>query len=547
MKISTSLLLTLFLILSFNIFNFAQTANHVVISEVLIDGVNESSASNNDEFVEIYNPTASSVDLSNWTIDYRSATSSTFNNKYIFPAGIIIQSHKYYLFGGGGVSNRDNSSDVVILGLGNSGGGVFLRNSSGTTVDLFGWGSAASSNYESSVATKPAQGVSLERKANSSSTSATMGSGGADEFEGNGYDSDNNANDFVERTTPQPQNSGSPAEPVINTGGNGTGTVSVSPNWVYTSVSTNITFKLAGDGTNTLDSVLIAIPSSSGWTWSGNVSDVNVAGAAAPSPSFSIMSDTIYISSVAVTSTDSLIVTVSNITSPSNPGFTDFTIKTALSGGEPLAVSALPRINVLKVIPIIQIHVNDSNGVPASPYSLGTKVTISGIITADYNPSGTDVYVQDETAGIDIYSPTRILNYQVGDSITVTGTITQFRGLTEISPDPDLFFVDSHGNSVPEPMVLTAAEVNLTFHSDDFTEPNEGRLIRLNNVTYNASNSTVTDITGTNGAYVGSLNAPAGTFDLVGILKQYKPGTNVTAPYTTDYEVNPRSQADIIK
>ncbi|MGA8265723.1 MAG: phospholipase D-like domain-containing protein, partial [Ignavibacteriaceae bacterium] len=194
----------------------------------------------------------------------------------------------------------------------------------------------------------------------------------------------------------------------------------------------------------------------------------------------------------------------------------------------------------------IQIHVNDSNGVPASPYSLGTKVTISGIITADYNPSGTDVYMQDETAGIDIYSPARILDYQVGDSVTVTGSILQFRGLTEISPDPDLFFVHSHGNTVPAPMVLTAAEVNLTFHSDDFTEPNEGRLIRLNNVTYNASNSTVTDITGTTGAYVGSLNVPAGTFDLVGILKQYKPGINVTAPYTTDYEVNPRSQADII-
>ncbi|MGA8263076.1 MAG: lamin tail domain-containing protein, partial [Ignavibacteriaceae bacterium] len=283
MKIFTSLFLTLFLISFLNVFNFAQTANHVVISEVLIDGVNESSASNNDEFVEIYNPTNSSVDLSNWTIDYRSASGSTFNNKYIFPAGTIIQSHKYYLFGGGGVSNRDNSADVVILGLGNSGGGVFLRNSSGTTVDLLGWGSAVSSNYEGSVATKPAQGVSLERKANGSSTSATMGTGGADEFEGNGYDSDNNANDFVERTTPQPQNSGSPAEPVINTGGNGTGTMSVSPNWVYTSASTNITFKLAGDGTNTLDSVLIVIPSSSGWTWSGNVSDANISGAGASS------------------------------------------------------------------------------------------------------------------------------------------------------------------------------------------------------------------------------------------------------------------------
>ena len=545
MKIFTSLLLIFLLISFFNVFNLAQTTNHIVISEVLIDGINESNASNNDEFIEIYNPTGNSVDLSSWTIDYRSASGSTFNNKYIFPAGTIIQSHKYYLFGGGGVSDRDNSSDVVILGLGNTGGGVFLRNSSGTTIDLLGWGSAVSSNYEGSVATKPPQGTSLERKANSGSTSSTMGSGGADEFEGNGYDSDNNANDFVQRSTPQPQNSNSPAEPVIDTGGNGTGKVSISPNWVYTSVSTNVTFKLTGDGTYTLDSILIVIPSSD-WAWSGNVSDINVSGAGASSPSVSIIADTIYIGSLAITSTDSLIVTVNNITSPSNPGFTDFTVRTALSGGEPVAVSTLPRIDVLKIVPIIQVHINDSNGVPASPYSLGTRVTVSGIITADYNPSWTDVYVQDETAGIDIYSPTRILNYQVGDSVTVTGTILQFRGLTEISPDPNLFFVHSHGNKVPEPMVLTAAEVNLTFHSDDYTEPNEGRLVRLNNVTYNASNSTVTDITGTTGAYFGSLNAPAGTFDFTGILKQYKPGTNVSPPYTENYEVNPRTQADII-
>ena len=70
----------------------------------------------------------------------------------------------------------------------------------------------------------------------------------------------------------------------------------------------------------------------------------------------------------------------------------------------------------------------------------------------------------------------------------------QFRGLTEISPDPELFFLHSNNGTVPEPMTLTALDVNSTFQTDDFTEPNEGRLIRLNGVTYSASNSTVTDI-----------------------------------------------------
>ena len=91
--------------------NFAQTANHLVISEILIDGIYESVGSTNDEFVEIYNPTDVPVDVSNWTIDYRSATSTTFTLKYTFTAGTIIQAHKYFLFGGGGVVNRDNSTE----------------------------------------------------------------------------------------------------------------------------------------------------------------------------------------------------------------------------------------------------------------------------------------------------------------------------------------------------------------------------------------------------------------------------------------------------
>ena len=118
-------------------------------------------------------------------------------------------------------------------------------------IDLIGWGTAILANYEGTVAVKPAQGVSLERKANLSSTSISMAIGGIDEFEGNGNDSNNNLNDFVQRITPQPQNSSSQAEPPINTGGNGTGTASISPSWVNTSETTDITIKLTGNGINT--------------------------------------------------------------------------------------------------------------------------------------------------------------------------------------------------------------------------------------------------------------------------------------------------------
>jgi len=531
----------------FSQFIYAQTVDHLVVSEILIDGINESSASTNDEFVEFYNPTSDPIELSNWSIDYRSASGTTFNTKYTFPSGTIIQSHKYYLFGGGGVTSRDNSSESQLLGLGNTGGGVFLRNSTGNIIDLIGWGTAASGNYEGTVAVKPAQGISLERKAKSGSNASSMGIGGADEFEGNGFDTDNNANDFVQRTIPQSQNSSSPAEPAVDNGGNGTGKVSVFPNILDASETTDLTFKIVGDGTNILDSVLIVIPSASGWVWSGSLTDMTISGSAAISHTVSIGIDTIFIGSVSITSTDTLIAKISNVTSPTNSGYTDFSIKTALSGGIPLPVSPLPRINVLKVVPIVDIHINDAMGISASPYGLGTSVTISGIVTADFNNTRTDVYVQDETAGINLFSFSRYFDYQVGDSVTVTGTILQFRGLTEISPDSSLFIIHSHCHVVPEPMVLTAAQVNQTFNSINFTEPNEGRLIRVNSVTYNSSNQTMTDATGTTGAFLGSLTPPNGTVDIIGILKQYKPGLGTPPPpFTSDYEISARSQEDII-
>jgi hypothetical protein len=39
-----------------------------------------------------------------------------------------------------------------------------------------------------------------------------MATGGADALKGNGYDSGNNANDFVQRTTRDPQNASSATE-----------------------------------------------------------------------------------------------------------------------------------------------------------------------------------------------------------------------------------------------------------------------------------------------------------------------------------------------
>jgi endonuclease G len=68
--------------------------DHIVISQVYGGGGN-SGATFNRDFVELYNPTTSTVDLGGWTIQYASATgTSTWQTQ---PLGGIMQAGEYYL------------------------------------------------------------------------------------------------------------------------------------------------------------------------------------------------------------------------------------------------------------------------------------------------------------------------------------------------------------------------------------------------------------------------------------------------------------------
>ena len=79
-------------------------------------------------------------------------------------------------------------------------------------------------------------------------------------------------------------------------------------------------------------------------------------------------------------------------------------------------------------------------------------------------------------------------------------------------------------------------------------EPDEGRLIRIDGCSYNPTTSTITDPSGTTNIFVpASWPTPPSVFDVIGILKQFKPGTPAPGPpYTADYEISPRTPDDII-
>src|SRR5206468_256363 len=111
-------------------------------------------------------------------------------------------------------------------------------------------------------------------------------------------------------------------------------------------------------------------------------------------------------------------------------------------------------------------------------YAVGAEATVTGTVTVNFNDTRTDVYLQDGTAGIDLFSLSLPpFTLAPGDSLTVTGSIVQFRGLTELQPEFALLQRHATGQPIPAPLVLTCADVNATFRPDG-AEPNEGRLIR---------------------------------------------------------------------
>lgn len=191
-------------------------ANHVVISEIQTAGV-----SAEDEFIELYNPTDSAVDISSWSIQFRGGSAGTYNRRN-FIGGNSIPARGFFLIIHTGSTNPiipDLSQGSFSL---SANGTIFLVNnqttlteetdSGPTIIDKVAYGTGASLRPEGNAYTPaPDNNQSIERKAYSTSDSASMTSG-LDITKGNAYDSNNNSFDFIPRITPEPQNSASPTE-----------------------------------------------------------------------------------------------------------------------------------------------------------------------------------------------------------------------------------------------------------------------------------------------------------------------------------------------
>jgi beta-lactamase superfamily II metal-dependent hydrolase len=193
------------------------------------------------------------------------------------------------------------------------------------------------------------------------------------------------------------------------------------------------------------------------------------------------------------------------------------------------------------------------------PDRLNSTVHVQGVVTSinfrQSNGSGIEYYIQDPTAGVDIFSTATTRSFNIGDNVDVIATVKQFNGLTELDPGATL----SNLTVLPAgtlPAVPTQVVTCAQLGDNGAGEPLEGRLIRVNNVTLASppatwaasTNYVINDSSGPCTIRISASTnlvgqaPPAGTFSVAGVLGQF----DSAAPFDSGYQLFPRSTSDML-
>jgi hypothetical protein len=157
----------------------------ILISEVQIAGITDAK----EEFVELYNPNDTEVDLTNWYLQKKTSSGSlsSFATKTLL-SGKKISTKGYFLIAREGYFN--SLANVFVDTALSDDSTLILKNPNEDIVDKVGWGQAQ--DYELLAAQNPGVGQSIGRKVLSDGTEE---------------ETDNNLNDFELQTpTPNAQN-----------------------------------------------------------------------------------------------------------------------------------------------------------------------------------------------------------------------------------------------------------------------------------------------------------------------------------------------------
>ena len=142
---------------------FAQAVSWPPSTGLLVSEVVTGGASASDEFVELYNASASALDLGGLELVYVTASGSTVTRKQTWTQQ-IVPAHRHLLIANAAGTWAAGADGTYTGGFAASGGSIALRTLGGVVVDAISWGDASNVFVEGASGPAPAAASSLERR-----------------------------------------------------------------------------------------------------------------------------------------------------------------------------------------------------------------------------------------------------------------------------------------------------------------------------------------------------------------------------------------------
>jgi phosphatidylserine/phosphatidylglycerophosphate/cardiolipin synthase-like enzyme len=168
----------------------------------------------------------------------------------------------------------------------------------------------------------------------------------------------------------------------------------------------------------------------------------------------------------------------------------------------------------------------------------GTEITVSGVVI-NGDELGVIRYIQDASGGLAIYDPDKMGDTELGDSITLTGTLVDYNNLLEIQPVASIV-VEKNNAQLPVPLILTPAQLG---------EAYEGMLVSIESAVFDEAGSTFASKTNYDFSSAGEAGVirisddaspfigtviPSGETDITGILSQFYDTYQILVRTATD-------------
>ncbi|MED1780649.1 chitobiase/beta-hexosaminidase C-terminal domain-containing protein [Brevibacillus fortis] len=570
----------------------AARADHVVISEVYGGGGNSGAHYKND-FIELYNPTDTPVSLVGWSVQYAAATGPNWNKTDLTGS---IAPYGFYLIqqaaGTGGVADLPTPEVTGTLAMAGAQGKVALVShatpltgadvsSQPGVVDMVGYGGANA--YEGN---SPASATS-----NSTSAQRISDASGIVPNGGNGWDTNNNGNDFI-TGAPTPKNTQSPVEPPLPTD------VTDKPNatelifdhtdpiqaTIRGYVGQGRTIKVyasqpTGTGSNTplaqqdsdasgqIELTFVnPDPSAQGVYLTATEGSKKESAGIELRPA--VASPALIQEKVSLQAVNG----VGELREEAGAAVANAILRAYDPQKQPLMLSnketgttqangsfsfTIPNIDQLDHILVTQqttgeygksfeslevsvtkTAVGSTTIAEARTAPIGTNVSVVGTVTAMFEAGGqNNVYFQDETAGLVLRAPGLTGKIEVGDKIRATGKMNDYYGLAQLEALTNNVEIVQKQAGVPNPQVVT---------STDFAaatgEALEGKLVTVKVVTVKSASSGNYTLEDQHGTFVSRPDALP-----LPLNKSYAAITGVVNYDRNVYKLVPRTVADLVE